>query len=139
MKSEDRIVEILAEYLQKTDRILDRFEKSDRRSEKTDRNISIMSKAIHENDSKTQKVLVQHSEELKALKKESHELRKEFGRESQELRKEFGKETQELRKEFGRETQEIRKELLKIELQNNSMLKELLSISRRVASLEDAR
>ncbi len=44
MKFEDRIIELLAEYLQKTDRLLDRMEKTDKKMEQTNRNVDIISK-----------------------------------------------------------------------------------------------
>ncbi len=72
MKGEERIVELLAEYLQKTDRLLDRMEK-------TDRNVEMMSTAI-----------ANHSVKFNEMKEEQ-----------------------------------------------GIMLKELLSISRRVSTLED--
>jgi hypothetical protein len=39
MKSEDRIIELLADYLKKTDQLLDRMDR-------TDRSVDMMSKAI---------------------------------------------------------------------------------------------
>lgn len=49
MKSEDRIIELLAEYLKKTDQLIDRMGN-------TDRGIDIMSKAIAEHSIKFNKV-----------------------------------------------------------------------------------
>lgn len=87
MKNEERIIELLAEYIQKTDRALERMEKSDKRIELA------------------YDVLVKHAEELIALRKESEELR--------------------------RETSDLRKESLKREIQQEALLKEIFSISRR--------
>ncbi len=79
MKNEEKILELLAEYLVKTDRSLERIEE---------------------------------------LQRETRELQKE---------------TLELRKE----TLELRKEFLKHEIRNDVLLKEILSISRRVITLEE--
>ena len=86
MKSEERILELLAEYLHKTDRLLDKMTQTDKNMAQTDRNIDIMSKAMLDHSLKFNKI----NEEIKRLT----------------------------------EDQRI-------------MLKELLSISKRVSSLED--
>ncbi len=93
MKTGDKILELLAEYLQKTDRTLERMEK-------TDKKIDL-----------AYDVLVKHSEELISLRKETEELRNE--------------------------SLSLRKESLKREVQQEALLKEIFSISRRVSNLED--
>ncbi len=52
MKAEDKIVELLAEYLHKTDRLLDSMEMTDKNMDRVGKNIDIMSKAILEQNSK---------------------------------------------------------------------------------------
>ena len=79
MKSEDKILELLSEYLKKTDQTLERMDLA-------------------------YDVLVKHSEQI--LKHSE---------------------------QFG----ELRKESLKHEIQQEALLKEIFSISRRVANLED--
>jgi hypothetical protein len=86
MKNEDRIIELLAEYLQKTDRILDRLDSHDQLFEATLKRIDISSEQI------------------------------------QQLQK---------------ETKELRSESLKHEIKNDVLLKEILSISKRVMTLEE--
>jgi len=83
MKMEDKILELLAEYLKKTDQTLERMDLA-------------------------YGILVQHSKELISLRKESETLRKEA-------------------------IQEARKR----EIQQEALLKEIFSISKRVGNLED--
>ena len=68
MKSEERILELLSEYLHKTDRILERMEKSDR-------NVEIMSKAILDHSLKFNQI----SAEIKRLSEENNKLREDQG------------------------------------------------------------
>ena len=86
MKAEDRIIELLAEHVQKTDRLLDRSDRLIERMEKTDRNVDTMSRTI-----------VDHSLKHIEMNAKFNEMKEEQG----------------------------------------VMLKELLSISRRVSTLED--
>ena len=79
MKSEDKIVELLSEYLKKTDQTLERVDLA-------------------------YDVLVKHSEQIL---KHSEQI------------------------------EELRKESLKHGIQQEALLKEIFSISRRVANLED--
>ena len=79
MKSEDKILELLSEYLKKTDQTLERMDLA-------------------------YDVLIKHSEQIL---KHSEQI------------------------------EELRKESLKHEIQQEALLKEIFSISRRVANLED--
>jgi uncharacterized coiled-coil DUF342 family protein len=67
MKSEDRIIELLAEYLKKTDQLFDRMDH-------TDRNIDIMSKAILEHSVKFDKV----NDEIKHLREDQGVMLREL-------------------------------------------------------------
>ncbi len=121
MKNEEKILELLAEYLLKTDRSLERIE--------------VLQKQTHELQSETRELQKQTHE----LQKQSLELQKqslELQKETIELRKEaveLRKETSDLRKE----TSDLRRESLKHEIKNDVLLKEILSISRRVITLEE--
>jgi hypothetical protein len=95
MKTEDRILELLAEYLKKTDQTIERIDGANKR----------MDLAYD--------VLVKHSEELVELRKSSEKNQQEIV--------------------------ELRKESIKHEIQQDVLLKEILSISRRVGTLEDKR
>jgi hypothetical protein len=86
MKLEDRIVELLAEYLKKSDQLLERMDR-------TDNGIGIMSRAIAEHSIKFNKT----SEDIKQLREEQNRMREEQG----------------------------------------IMLKELISLSKRVAVVEE--
>ncbi len=88
MKAEDKILELLAEYLKKTDQTLERMDLA-------------------------YDVLIKHSEELVELRKSSEKNQHEIV--------------------------ELRKESIKREIQQDVLLKEILSISRRVGTLEDKR
>ena len=87
-KAEDKILELLAEYLKKTDQTLERMDLA-------------------------YDVLIKHSEELVDLRKVSEKNQQEIV--------------------------ELRKESIKHEIQQDVLLKEILSISRRVGNLEDNR
>ena len=93
MKSEERILELLSEYLHKTDRILERMEKSDIQNNQTNRNVEIISKTILDHSLKFNQV----SAEIKQLSEENNKLREDQG----------------------------------------IMLKELISVSKRVWNLEE--
>ena len=60
MKADDRIVELLAKHPHKTDRLLERMEK-------TDKNIDIMSKAILEQNSKFNEINQRQEAVLKEI------------------------------------------------------------------------
>jgi hypothetical protein len=93
MKAEDRILELLAEYLKKTDQTIERMDLANKR----------MDLAYD--------VLIKHSEALIELRKVSEKNQNEIV--------------------------ELRKETIKREIQQEALLKEIFSISRRVGSLED--
>jgi chromosome segregation ATPase len=114
MKAEDKIIELLSEYLQKTDRLLDRMEKTDRRMEQTDRNIEIMSKAILDHSIKFNEI----TDDIRNLSKENNRLREDQGIVLKDIKR-LGEENNNMREDQG------------------TMLKELLSISKRVSKLED--
>lgn len=86
MKNEEKIIELIAEYLLKTDRSLDRIEE---------------------------------------LQKQTSELQKQTN--------ELQKQSLEMQKEI----KELRSESLKHEIKNDVLLKEILSISKRVMTLEE--
>lgn len=67
MKSEERIIELLADYLKKADQLLDRMDH-------TERGIEIMSKAIAEDSVKFNKVFG----EIKQLREEQGIMLKEL-------------------------------------------------------------
>jgi septal ring factor EnvC (AmiA/AmiB activator) len=93
MKNEERIIELLAEYLQKTDRILDRLDSHDHLFAETLKRMDITSQQTQELQNQT--------------------------------------------KELQKETKELRSESLKHEIKNDVLLKEILSISKRVMTLEE--
>ncbi|HEY5823961.1 MAG TPA: hypothetical protein VIT44_06345 [Cyclobacteriaceae bacterium] len=81
MKDEGKIIELLSDYLKKTDQLLERMDNSDKK----------MQLAYD--------ILIKHSEEILSL----------------------------------------RKETLKREVQHDTLLKEIFSISKRVGNLEDGK
>ena len=86
MKNEEKIIELLAEYLKKTDQALERIDKA-----------------------------------YESIKKHSEQ----FDKHSEQ----FDKHWQEITA--------LRKESMKMQIQNDVLLKEILSISKRVQNLED--
>ena len=68
MKSEEKIIELLADYLEKADQLLDRMDR-------TERGIEIMSKAIAEDSVKFNKVFG----EIKQLREDQNRMREEQG------------------------------------------------------------
>jgi hypothetical protein len=85
MKAEDKIIELLIEYIQKTDRTLAEMSKHEKQI------------------NSAYQFIQQHAEEIKALRQESVALRQES---------------------------------LKREIQQEAILKEIFSISKRVSDLE---
>jgi chromosome segregation ATPase len=76
MKSEEKIIELLAEYLKKADQLLDRMDR-------TERGIDIMSKAIAEHSVKFNKVfdeIKQLREDQNRLSEDQNKLREEHNR-----------------------------------------------------------
>ncbi len=88
MKAEDKILELLAEYLKKTDQTIEQMDLANKRMDESNKRMDL-----------AYDVLIKHSEELI----------------------------------------DLRKELIKREVQQDVLLKEILSISRRVGNLEDNR
>ncbi|MBX2894626.1 MAG: hypothetical protein KF763_04235 [Cyclobacteriaceae bacterium] len=86
MKNEEKIIELLAEYLKKTDQALERIDKA-----------------------------------YESIKKHSEQ----FDKHSEQ----FDKHWQEITA--------LRKESMRMQIQNDVLLKEILSISKRVQNLED--
>jgi septal ring factor EnvC (AmiA/AmiB activator) len=74
VKSEERIIELLADYLKKGDQLLDRMDRSDKNVEQTNKNVEIMSRAIVEHSIKFNKV----SEDIKQLREDHGAMLKEL-------------------------------------------------------------
>lgn len=100
MKNEEKIIELLAEYLLKTDRILDRLDSHDH----------LFKEVLARIDKK--------SEQIDELQMQTKELQRET-------------------RELQQQTKELRSESLKHEIKNDVLLKEILSISKRVWTLEE--
>lgn len=100
MKNEEKIIELLAEYLVKTDRILDRLDSHDH----------LFKEVLARIDKK--------SEQIDELQMQTKELQRET-------------------RELQQQTKELRSESLKHEIKNDVLLKEILSISKRVWTLEE--
>lgn len=107
MKSEEKIIELLAQYLKKTDQLFDRMDN-------TDRSVEIMSRALVEHSLKFNSV----NQEIKSINQEIKTLNQEI----KDLNQDVKSVNQEIK--FMREEQRV-------------MLGELLSISKRVSSIEE--
>ena len=119
MKSEDRIIELLAEYLQKTDQILVQMKQ-------TDRNVDMMSRAIAEQS-------VRSNEQGARF----NQMREEFQVEMKEMRGEFQSEIKSIETRFQSEMKELKIDIRDMKQEQNIMLKELISLSKRVTTVED--
>ncbi|NOS91235.1 MAG: hypothetical protein HOP30_04900 [Cyclobacteriaceae bacterium] len=107
MKNEEKIIELLAEYLLKTDRVLDRLDSHDH----------LFKEVLARIDKK--------SEQIDDLQIQTKELQRET------------RELQQQTKELQQQTKDLRSESLKHEINNDVLLKEILSISKRVWTLEE--
>ena len=114
MKSEERIIELLAEYLQKTDQILDQMKQ-------TDRSVGIMSRAIAAQD-------VKYNEHAARF----NEINLKFN----EIRVEFQSEMKQMKTEYQSEMKEIKTDIRDLREDQGIMLKELVSISKRFSVVE---
>ena len=74
MKSEDRIIELLSEYLKKTDQQIDRTGQLEKSMENMGRSVEIMSKAIAEHSIKFNQVNERLNEQGSAIKEMLKEL-----------------------------------------------------------------
>lgn len=104
MKAEDRILEIMAEYLRKTDQLLERMKKTDEQADRTNRSVEMMARAIAENDIKF------------------NQTNEKFNVTNEKFNLQFAKVNDNIKSL--REDQGI-------------MLKELVSLSKRVSVLEE--
>ena len=114
MKSEERIIELLSEYLIKTDRILEEMVKNDLKFSEQNKSIIAQSESITaQNESITaqnERITAQNERidlAYQALLKHAEEIK------------------------------QLRQETLKHEIQNQEILKEIFSISKRVSNIED--
>lgn len=111
MKAEDRILEIMAEYLRKTDQLLERMKKTDEQADRTNRSVEMMARAIAENDIKFN----QTNEKFNVMNEKFNVMNEKFNLQ-------FAKVNDNIKSL--REDQGI-------------MLKELVSLSKRVSFLEE--
>ena len=107
MKAEDKILELLADYLKKSDQLLDRMDK-------TERGIEIMSKALAEHSIKFN----ESNEKFNVINEKFNVINEKFN-ESNEKFNVVNQEIKQLREE------------------NSIVLKELVSLSKRVAEKEE--
>ena len=96
MKNEDRIIELLTEYLRKTDQTTDEIKAVNKRIETSNGLLTKSIESVEKSLESAYGILIKHAEELVAL----------------------------------------RKEALKREVQQEALLKEIFSISKRVGNLE---
>lgn len=100
------LIELLAEYLQKTDRLLDRMDKHDVLFEKQFARMDL-----------AYQVIVTHSERIEILQEETKDLQRQT-------------------KDLQLQTKELQLQTKEIQQRNDSTFKEILSISKRVQTIE---
>ena len=121
MKTEDRILELLAEYLKKTDQSLERIDLA----------YTVLMKHSGQFE--------QHSGQFEQHSKQFEQHSKQFAQHSKQFEqhsKQFAQHSDQLMKQSER-IEELRKESLKHQVQQEALLKEIFSISRRVSNLDD--
>jgi archaellum component FlaC len=123
MKAEDRIIELLAEYLKKADQMQDNMER-------TDNSIKIMSRAIAE-----------HSIKFNTITEEIRQMREDQTREMKQIREDQTREMKQIREDQTREIKQLRDdqtgEMKQLHDDQGVMLRELVSLSKRVAVVEE--
>lgn len=107
------LIELLAEYLQKTDRLLDRMDKHDILFEKQFARMDL-----------AYQVIVTHSERIENLQDQAKDLQLQT------------KDLQQQTKELYQQTKELQLQTKEIQQRNDSTFKEILSISKRVQTIE---
>ena len=100
------MIELLAEYLQKTDRLLDRMDKHDVLFEKQFARMDL-----------AYQVIVTHSERIENLQDQTKDLQLQT-------------------KDLQQQTKELQLQTKEIQQRNDSTFKEILSISKRVQTIE---
>ncbi|MFM8738719.1 MAG: hypothetical protein ACKOC0_00785 [Cytophagales bacterium] len=129
MKSEERIIELLAEYLQKTDQILDQMKR-------TDRSVEIMSRAIAEQNVKSNEHGARFNEMREEFQAEMKGMKNDFQDEMREMKNDFQVEMREMKKDFQIQMAEMKGDILSLRQDQGIMLKELVSLSKRVTIVE---
>ena len=114
------LIELLAEYLQKTDRLLDRMDKHDILFEKQFARMDL-----------AYQVIVTHSERIENLQDQTKDLQLQ----TKDLQLQT-KDIQQQTKELYQQTKELQMQTKEIQLRNDSTFKEILSISKRVQTIE---
>ena len=114
------MIELLAEYLQKTDRLLDRMDKHDILFEKQFARMDL-----------AYQVIVTHSERIENLQDQTKDLQLQ----TKDLQLQT-KDIQQQTKELYQQTKELQMQTKEIQLRNDSTFKEILSISKRVQTIE---
>ena len=114
------MIELLAEYLQKTDRLLDRMDKHDILFEKQFARMDL-----------AYQVIVTHSERIENLQDQAKDLQLQ----TKDLQLQT-KDLQQQTKELYQQTKELQLQTKEIQQRNDSTFKEILSISKRVQTIE---
>ncbi len=142
MKFKNKIIELLAQYLKKTDQVLDRMDR-------TDRNVEVMSRALAEDSLKFNNIsqeirdLVEKQDAFLEKLMQLNKVQNTFLEELLQLSKvqnTFSEELIALRKDQIETTRSqgfIREDCDTMREQQGIMLKELISISKRVSAVEE--
>jgi predicted nuclease with TOPRIM domain len=118
MKSEERIIELLAEYLKKTEQLLDRMDR-------TDKSVEIMSRALAEDGIKFN----QMNEKFNEMNEKFNEMNQRFDERNQRFEEKFTQMNSKF--DTMNEKFDIINQDIKI------MLGELISLSKRVSVIEE--
>jgi uncharacterized coiled-coil DUF342 family protein len=121
MKNEDKIVELLAEYLLKTDRALANIEALQKQTLEIQKQTRDLQQQTHNLQQQTRDL----QQQTRDLQQQTHDQQQQTHNLQQQSN------------EFKNEMKELRGESLKHEIRNDVLLKEILSISKRVLTLEE--
>ncbi len=149
------LIELLAEYLQKTDRLLDRMDKHDILFEKQFARMDLAYQVIVTHSERIEilqdqtKDIQLQTKDLKQQTKDIQQQTKDFQLQMKDLHpqtndlqhqtKELYQQTKELQlqtKEIYKEIKVLQLETKEIQQRNDSTFKEILSISKRVQTIE---
>ncbi len=127
MTNESKILELLAEYLRKTDRLIEKMDKFEVMFEKQSQRLDV-----------SYQVLISHSEKIESLQQESKDIRlvtMDLQRQTLDLQhqtKELQNQTKEIQIQVGQESQ-------KSSARSDALVRELIGLSKKVKTLERKR
>lgn len=122
MNLEEKIIELLAEYRKKGDQLTDR-------ADRTERGIEIMSRALAENDVK-----------FNVMNEKFNAMNEKFNAANEKMNEKFNATNEKMNEKFNvvnQEIKQLREDQNSMREEQGVLLKELISLSKRVAVVEE--